>query len=51
MDVKTLIQNPHHPRNHDNPSGAGNLSAVDVLSTCNLVNYFDKHVRGTTPTL
>ena len=31
--------------NHDDPSGAENLSAVDVLSTCSLVNYFGKHVR------
>ncbi|KAL3143519.1 hypothetical protein ABBQ38_002323 [Trebouxia sp. C0009 RCD-2024] len=28
--------------NHDDPAGADNLSAVDVLSTCNLVNYFGK---------
>ncbi|CAK0786238.1 hypothetical protein CVIRNUC_009451 [Coccomyxa viridis] len=28
--------------NHDDPSGADNLSAVDVLSTCKLVNYFGK---------
>ncbi len=31
--------------NHDDPSGVDNLSAVDVLSTCNLVNYFGKAVR------
>ena len=31
--------------NHDDPSGADNLSAVDVLSTCKLVNYFGKTVR------
>ena len=31
--------------NHDDPAGADNLSAVDVLSTCNLVNYFGKAVR------
>lgn len=30
--------------NHDDPAGADNLSAVDVLSTCNLVNYFGKAV-------
>lgn len=30
--------------NHDDPSGVDNLSAVDVLSTCNLVNYFGKAV-------
>lgn len=30
--------------NHDDPAGADNLSAVDVLSTCNLVNYFGKVV-------
>ena len=30
--------------NHDDPSGADNLSAVDVLSTCKLVNYFGKTV-------
>ncbi|GMH38267.1 hypothetical protein BSKO_06151 [Bryopsis sp. KO-2023] len=28
--------------NHDDPSGEGNLSAVDVLSSCGLVNYFGK---------
>lgn len=28
--------------NHDDPSGAENLSAVDILSTGNLVNYFGK---------
>jgi double-strand break repair protein MRE11 len=31
--------------NHDDPSGADNLSAVDLLSTCGLVNYFGKVVR------
>ena len=31
--------------NHDDPAGADNLSAVDVLSTCNVVNYFGKVVR------
>lgn len=30
--------------NHDDPSGEGNLSAVDVLSSCGLVNYFGKSV-------
>lgn len=30
--------------NHDDPSGADNLSAVDVLSTCKLLNYFGKTV-------
>lgn len=30
--------------NHDDPGGADNLSAVDVLSTCSLVNYFGKLV-------
>lgn len=28
--------------NHDDPAGAENLSAVDILSSCNLVNYFGK---------
>ncbi|KAL6753815.1 Metallo-dependent phosphatase-like protein, partial [Haematococcus lacustris] len=28
--------------NHDDPSGADNLSAVDILSSCGLVNYFGK---------
>jgi double-strand break repair protein MRE11 len=28
--------------NHDDPAGAENLSAVDILSTCRLVNYFGK---------
>ena len=31
--------------NHDDPAGADNLSAVDVLSSCKLVNYFGKAVR------
>ncbi len=35
--------------NHDDPAGADNLSAVDVLSTCNLVNYFGKAVSNLTP--
>lgn len=30
--------------NHDDPTGADNLSAVDVLSSCRLVNYFGKHL-------
>lgn len=33
--------------NHDDPSGADNLSAVDLLSTCGLVNYFGKVVSET----
>lgn len=28
--------------NHDDPSGDGNLSAIDLLSTAGLVNYFGK---------
>ena len=28
--------------NHDDPAGAENLSAVDILSTCRLLNYFGK---------
>lgn len=28
--------------NHDDPGGAENLSAVDILSSCGLVNYFGK---------
>lgn len=35
--------------NHDDPAGADNLSAVDVLSTCNLVNYFGKAVSPLQP--
>ncbi|GAX85793.1 hypothetical protein CEUSTIGMA_g13208.t1 [Chlamydomonas eustigma] len=30
--------------NHDDPSGSDNLSAVDILSSCKLVNYFGKHL-------
>ena len=30
--------------NHDDPAGAENLSAIDMLAACNLVNYFGKHV-------
>ncbi|KAL3696516.1 hypothetical protein R1sor_010592 [Riccia sorocarpa] len=32
--------------NHDDPAGVDNLSAVDILSSCNLVNYFGKVVLG-----
>ncbi|CAK9160191.1 unnamed protein product [Ilex paraguariensis] len=32
--------------NHDDPAGVDNLSAVDILSACNLVNYFGKVVLG-----
>ncbi|GAB4820162.1 hypothetical protein N2152v2_007208 [Parachlorella kessleri] len=28
--------------NHDDPAGAENLSAVDILSSCSLLNYFGK---------
>uniref|UniRef100_A0A2P2KTL0 Double-strand break repair protein n=3 Tax=Rhizophora mucronata TaxID=61149 RepID=A0A2P2KTL0_RHIMU len=28
--------------NHDDPAGVDNLSAVDILSACNLLNYFGK---------
>lgn len=30
--------------NHDDPAGQDNLSAVDLLSSCGLVNYFGKVV-------
>ena len=30
--------------NHDDPSGEGNLSSVDVLSSSGLVNYWGKVV-------
>ena len=30
--------------NHDDPGGADNLSAVDILSTARLVNYFGKQL-------
>ena len=30
--------------NHDDPTGADSLSAVDILSTAGLVNYFGKMV-------
>lgn len=33
--------------NHDDPAGVDNLSAVDILSSCNLVNYFGKSVSPT----
>lgn len=33
--------------NHDDPAGANSLSAVDLLSTTSLVNYFGKIVRRT----
>ncbi|KAK8358583.1 hypothetical protein V6Z12_A04G031300 [Gossypium hirsutum] len=32
--------------NHDDPAGVDNLSAVDILSACNLVNDFGKMVLG-----
>nr|XP_043628372.1 double-strand break repair protein MRE11 [Erigeron canadensis] len=32
--------------NHDDPAGVDNLSAVDILSACNLVNYFGKMILG-----
>ena len=35
-------ENPHKG-NHDDPAGGENLSALDLLATCNLVNYFGKH--------
>lgn len=28
--------------NHDDPAGTENLSALDILASCNLVNYFGK---------
>ena len=31
--------------NHDDPSGPENVSAVDLLSSSSLVNYFGKVVR------
>lgn len=31
--------------NHDDPAGQDNLSAVDLLSSCGLVNYFGKQVK------
>lgn len=35
--------------NHDDPSGADNLSAVDILSSCGLVNYFGKVASEESP--
>lgn len=32
--------------NHDDPAGVDNLSVVDILSACNLVNYFGKMDLG-----
>ncbi|GAB2256532.1 hypothetical protein Droror1_Dr00022591 [Drosera rotundifolia] len=32
--------------NHDDPAGVDNLSAIDILSSCNLVNYFGKMALG-----
>lgn len=32
--------------NHDDPAGVDNLSAIDILSVCNLVNYFGKMDLG-----
>lgn len=32
--------------NHDDPTGADSLSAVDILSTAGLVNYFGKVVSA-----
>ncbi|XP_043696383.1 double-strand break repair protein MRE11-like isoform X2 [Telopea speciosissima] len=32
--------------NHDDPAGVDNLSAIDILSACNLVNYFGKMILG-----
>ncbi|XP_039125723.1 double-strand break repair protein MRE11 [Dioscorea cayenensis subsp. rotundata] len=32
--------------NHDDPAGVDNLSSIDILSACNLVNYFGKMVLG-----
>ncbi|KAJ2823128.1 meiotic recombination [Coemansia furcata] len=31
--------------NHDDPSGDGNLSAVDMLAACGLVNYFGRQAE------
>jgi hypothetical protein len=31
--------------NHDEPAGADNLSAIDILAACNLVNYYGKTAR------
>lgn len=32
--------------NHDDPAGVDNLSSIDILSACNLVNYFGKMDLG-----
>ncbi|XP_020241514.1 double-strand break repair protein MRE11 isoform X1 [Asparagus officinalis] len=32
--------------NHDDPAGVDNLSSIDILSACNLVNYFGKMALG-----
>ncbi|KAG8043620.1 hypothetical protein GUJ93_ZPchr0458g22771 [Zizania palustris] len=32
--------------NHDDPAGVDNLSAIDILSACNLANYFGKMDLG-----
>ncbi|CAN6229720.1 unnamed protein product [Urochloa humidicola] len=32
--------------NHDDPAGVDNLSAIDIVSACNLVNYFGKMDLG-----
>ncbi|XP_020521203.1 double-strand break repair protein MRE11 isoform X1 [Amborella trichopoda] len=32
--------------NHDDPLGVDNLSAMDILAACNLVNYFGKMALG-----
>ncbi|XP_062191206.1 double-strand break repair protein MRE11-like [Phragmites australis] len=34
--------------NHDDPTGADNLSAIDTLSACNFLNYFGKMNLGST---
>jgi DNA repair exonuclease SbcCD nuclease subunit len=35
----------HTAGNHDEPAGADNLSAIDILAACNLVNYYGKTAR------
>ncbi len=35
--------------NHDDPTGANNLSAMDNLSKAGLVNYFGKQVQARLP--
>jgi len=32
--------------NHDDPSGEANLSAMDILASAGLLNYFGKHALG-----